>query len=69
MSLQFRGDFINIFNRIAFPSPSTTNPQTAITHNTLGYVTGGFGTMPTYVSPGTGTFTGRTGTLVIRFTF
>lgn len=75
MNFQIRGDFINIFNRSYLPSPSTTNPQTAITHNTLGYTTGGFGTMPIYTTPGTplsvaGTaVTGRTGTLVARFTF
>ena len=69
MALQFRGDFINIFNRIAFPSPSTANPQNAITHNVLGYMSGGFGTMPTYQAPGSSAFTGRTGTLVLRFTF
>jgi hypothetical protein len=69
MNLQFRGDFVNILNRIAFPNPSTTNPQNAITRNSLGYVTAGFGTMPTYTSPGSGTFTGRTGTLLLRFSF
>ncbi len=71
MQLQFRGDFINIFNRILWPSPGTTNPQiTTLTHNTLGYLTGGFGTISTYQSPGSSAlFTGRTGTLVMRFSF
>jgi hypothetical protein len=70
MQLQFRGDFINIFNRIAMPGPSTGSPQIGISRNTLGYVTSGFGTTPAYTAPGTaGAFTGRTGTLVMRFQF
>ena len=74
MNLQFRGDFVNIFNRTFFPNPSTTSPQNPITRNSLGYITSGFGTMSTYVSPGTNTaglntFTGRTGTLLMKFSF
>ncbi len=51
-------------------SPSTTSPQNPISRNSLGYITSGFGTMSSYTAPGTaGAFTGRTGTLLMKFSF
>jgi hypothetical protein len=81
MNLQIRGEFVNIFNRTLYPppsafasNPSITGPQNAITRNTLGIITGGFGTMNSYQGPGTANiFTGvngpRSGTVIARFTF
>jgi hypothetical protein len=69
MNLQFRGDFVNILNRTIFPNPSTSNPQLPVTHNSLGYNTGGFGVMNTYNTPNAFSIMGRTGTLIARFTF
>jgi hypothetical protein len=69
MNLQIRGEFINIFNRTALPSPSTGSPQNPAVKNSLGIYTSGFGTVAAYSNPGAATFTGRTGTVVARFTF
>lgn len=70
MNLQFRGEFVNIFNRTEMPSPGTANPQNALVHNSLGILTGGFGVMNAYQAPNASNiFTGRTGTLVMRFSF
>jgi hypothetical protein len=65
-----RAEFVNIFNRTYFGSPITTNPQNPVTHNNLGYLTGGFGVINAYVAPGTAyAYPGRTGTLIARFQF
>jgi hypothetical protein len=71
MDFYIRGEFVNIFNRTLIPNPSTsTIPQNALTKNGLGYYTAGFGTINAYQAPGTSTiFTGRTGTLIAKFTF
>ncbi len=79
MNLQFRGEFVNIFNRTYLPIPSTSTmlPLGSVTTNTLGYITGGFGTMSAYSAPGSSQFDGvlphspsaRTGTLILRLTF
>ncbi len=71
MDFYIRGEFVNIFNRTIMPNPSTsTIPQNALTKNGLGYYTAGFGTINAYQAPGTATiFTGRTGTLIAKFTF
>ncbi len=70
MNLQFRGEFVNIFNRTELPSPGAANPQNAIVHNSQGILTSGFGVMDAYQTPNTSNiFSGRTGTLVMRFSF
>ncbi len=83
MNLQFRGEFVNMFNRTYLPVPSTTNPLVPLTKNSFGYYTAGFGTMSAYSAPGASLFDGlpsssvaaghnpgpRTGTLILRFTF
>jgi hypothetical protein len=70
MNFQIRGEFIDIFNRdLELGSPSTTNPQNPITKNSLGIITGGFGTAPAYLAPGSGGVAGRTGTVIMRFSF
>jgi len=79
MNLQIRGEFVNIFNRdLEIGSPSTTSPQNPITKNSLGIITAGFGTVPAYFLPGTAgaipgtngqTGSGRTGTVIARFSF
>jgi hypothetical protein len=68
--LYVRGEFVNIFNRTLTPDPIATNPQNAPSKNGLGILTGGFGVINAYQAPNTATiFTGRTGTLIARFTF
>jgi hypothetical protein len=71
MNLYVRGEFVNIFNRTIMPNPITTTvPQVALTKNSLGLLTGGYGVINAYQAAGTSTiFTGRTGTLIARFTF
>jgi hypothetical protein len=75
MNLYFRAEFVNIFNRTILPGPSTTNPQLPASKNGQGIFTSGFGVINAYATPGTapGTgapfLTGRTGTLIARFTF
>jgi hypothetical protein len=65
-----RGEFVNVFNRTYFASPSTTNPQAPVTHNNLGILTSGFGVINAYLAPGTAyAYSGRTGTLIARFQF
>ena len=68
--LYVRGEFVNIFNRTLMPNPIATNPQNAVQKNGLGILTGGFGVINAYQAPNTATiFTGRTGTLIAKFTF
>ncbi len=74
-----RGEFVNIFNRTILPNPITANPQIAPTRGAGGgtILTGGFGVINAYQLPGeaptpTAPFTpltGRTGTVIARFTF
>src|SRR5579871_911496 len=76
MTLQFRGEFVNIFNRTYLPIP-VSSFQNPVGTNTLGYYTSGFGTMAAYSPPGASMFDGalghnpaaRTGTLILRLTF
>jgi hypothetical protein len=75
MNLYIRGEFVNIFNRTILPNPIATNPQNAVT-KTAGINSGGFGVINTYATPGSQPttavppfLTGRTGTLIARFTF
>ena len=79
MNLQIRAEFVNMFNRVYLPSPSTSgNPVNLPSKNGSSQITSGFGTI-TGVAPATGSVpsvgaTGlaqapRTGTLIARFTF
>jgi hypothetical protein len=75
-----RGEFVNIFNRTLMPNPSSTaNPTVAPTLG-VGRTASGFGTINTYQPANNGPLTivngfattyltGRTGTLIARFTF
>jgi hypothetical protein len=83
MNLQIRGEFVNIFNRdLDIGSPSTSSPQNPLARNSLGILTGGFGAVNAYNLPGTAgslpgafglapgqTGSGRTGTVIARFSF
>jgi hypothetical protein len=79
MTLQIRGEFVNIFNRTLMPAPSTANPQNAVSRNSLGIQTSGFGVINAYQAPNTAAiFAGssaatslgaRSGTIIARFTF
>ena len=79
MNLFIRAEFTNIFNRTIMPNPISSgagvNPQNPVT-KTAGVNSGGFGVISTFATPGsqpsTATppyLTGRTGTLIARFTF
>ena len=75
MSFQVRAEFVNIFNRTLLPNPITTNPQNPVT-KTAGINSSGFGVINTYATAGSQPtsavaplLTGRTGTLIARFTF
>jgi hypothetical protein len=66
ISMQFRIEFYNIFNRVILPTsnPSAGNPLATTTYNSLGQLSGGFG----YVNPNN--FSGeRTGQAVFRLDF
>jgi len=66
LSLQFRIEFYNIFNRIIYSSsnPSASNPLATTTYNAAGQLTGGFGYM------NANNFSGeRTGQAVVRIDF
>jgi hypothetical protein len=82
MTLQFRGEFVNIFNRLLLPNPVTSvNPTVALTRNSQGILTNGFGVMSAYLTPnsqagsttaaqdGGAALGGRSGTLVLRLIF
>jgi hypothetical protein len=79
MNLQIRGEFVNILNRLEMPAPSTSNPQSAVTKNSLGIQTARFGVINTYLAPNTGYalpavanqpyMEPRQGTLIARFSF
>jgi len=66
ISMQFRIEFYNIFNRVLLSTsgPSSGNPLATTTFNSLGQLSGGFG----YVNPNN--FSGeRTGQFVFRLDF
>jgi hypothetical protein len=79
MNFQIRGEFVNIFNRTIMPAPSTANPQAAVTKNTLGYLTGGYGVISAFYAPSSAPapptastepyLESRQGTLIGRFSF
>jgi hypothetical protein len=75
MNFQIRAEFVNIFNRTLMPNPTTANPQNAVT-KTAGIDSSGFGVINTFATAGSQPttavspyLTGRTGTLIARFTF
>ena len=43
MAFEFRAEFFNIFNRLFLPGPASGNPTAAVTRNSAGELTGGFG--------------------------
>jgi hypothetical protein len=64
-SLELRGEFFNIFNRVELPNPSATNPLATTTYNsTTGLLSGGFGYINVSSIGGV-----RTGELVARLSF
>jgi hypothetical protein len=63
-SLEFRGEFFNVFNRLVLPGPSTGNPLATTTYNSAGQLTGGFGYINASSVGGE-----RTGQFVIRVKF
>src|SRR5581483_2283320 len=82
VSLQIRGEFVNIFNRTLIGNPSTTAPGSAASKNPFGQYTAGFGVINLAVSgPQTApSYTlnavvgqlyqlPRTGSLIARLTF
>jgi len=75
INFQIRAEFVNIFNRTLLPAPTTTNPQNPVT-KTAGINSAGFGVINTFATAGSQPttavapyLTGRTGTLIARFTF
>jgi hypothetical protein len=60
-SLEFRGEFFNVFNRTQLPNPSAGNPLATTTYNSAGNLTGGFGYINASSVGGE-----RTGQFVIR---
>ena len=82
MSLQIRGEFVNIFNRTQIGNPSTTAPSAALSKNSAGQYSAGFGVInetlsgpqvaPSYTQNavvGQLYQLPRTGTLIARFSF
>jgi hypothetical protein len=81
-SLQLRGEFVNIFNRTQVGNPITTAPGSALSHNSAGQLSAGFGVInetlsgpqiaPSYTQNavvGQLYQLPRTGTLIARFSF
>jgi hypothetical protein len=76
-NLFIRGEFVNIFNRTVMPAPLTNvNPQNPVARNGQNILTGGFGVIQAYFTPGSANAStnapflqGRTGTIVARFSF
>jgi hypothetical protein len=64
MSFEIRAEFFNVFNRLFLPMPASGNPTAAVTRNTAGEFTGGFG----FVNPNNAAGQ-RNGQLVARFQF
>jgi hypothetical protein len=82
MSLQIRGEFVNIFNRTQIGNPVTTTPSAAPSHNAAGQLSAGFGVInetlsgpqiaPSYTQNAVVQQLyqlPRTGTLIARFSF
>jgi hypothetical protein len=78
--LYVRAEFVNIFNRTIMPQPATNGfgvaPGNPLQRNGLGILTGGFGVINAYATPGSAppTFNApylqpRSGTIIARFSF
>jgi Carboxypeptidase regulatory-like domain/TonB dependent receptor len=50
MTFSIRAEFTNVFNRTQIGNPSTSAPQSAVSRNSAGQLTGGFGTINLTVS-------------------
>jgi len=61
-----RAEFYNMFNRVFLSAPSSGNPQQAVTRNSFGQLTAGYGFVNTVGGAGTSP---RTGQIVGRFVF
>ncbi|HEY6342569.1 MAG TPA: TonB-dependent receptor [Bryobacteraceae bacterium] len=79
MNFHVRAEFVNIFNRTIMPAPTSSgtgvSPQNPLT-KTAGILSSGFGVINTFATAGSlptaasaPYLTGRTGTLIARFTF
>jgi hypothetical protein len=66
MSFEIRAEFFNVFNRLNLPGPTSFNPAAAVTRNSAGELTGGFGFVNHNGNPGVGP---RNGQIVARFQF
>ena len=64
ITLQFRAEFFNAFNRLAFANPSSGNPFVTTTRDQQGILTNGFG----WINP-LSSGTPRNGQVVIRLLF
>jgi hypothetical protein len=64
LSVEFRVEFYNVFNRLQLPGPSASNPLATTTYNSAGQLTGGFG----YIN-GSNVGGMRNGQAVIRVKF
>jgi hypothetical protein len=72
MSANLRIEFNNVFNRAQAPNPTSTNSLATPTYNSLGQVTGGFGsilTQGTGVTTAIQTPSSRQGQIVLRILF
>jgi hypothetical protein len=64
IAFELRGELFNIFNRLMLPGPASGNPAAAVTRNTAGELTNGFG----FINPNN-VGGQRTVQLVARFQF
>ena len=64
MTLQFRAEFFNAFNRLVYANPSVGNPFVTTTRDGQQNLTNGFG----YINP-LSSGTPRNGQVVLRFQF
>ncbi|HEY6346086.1 MAG TPA: TonB-dependent receptor [Bryobacteraceae bacterium] len=72
VTFNLRVEFNNVFNRAQMPNPTSTNPLATPTYNSLGQVTGGFGSILTSgigVTTAIQTPTSRQGQIVGRINF
>jgi len=65
MSVQLRGEFFNVLNRVYLNSPTSANPAASVTRNTRGELTGGFG----FINPTSVAQPPRNAQLLLRLQF